>query len=128
VAQEALTNTLKHAGPARAELTIRYGPDTLEVTAVDDGRGPAGRDTPLWTAASPPPLVRLRSPTGGLGAEPGQSGAGPDGSGAGPDGSGHGLVGMRERVTLFGGELQTGAGPDGGFRVVARFPLHGGTG
>jgi signal transduction histidine kinase len=35
---------------------------------------------------------------------------------------GRGLVGMRERVSLFGGELVTGARPEGGFRVRARFP------
>jgi signal transduction histidine kinase len=46
--------------------------------------------------------------------------------GAGPrNGStdGHGLVGMRERVVLYGGQLEVGAQPSGGFRVVARFPL-----
>jgi signal transduction histidine kinase len=91
VAQEALTNTLKHAGPARAELLIRYGRDTLEITAVDDGHG------------GPPT----------------------------PDGHGHpggqGLVGMRERVGLFGGELRAGARPEGGFAVWARFPLQAGS-
>jgi signal transduction histidine kinase len=89
VAQEALTNTLKHAGPARAELTVRYGADSLEITASDTGSGGAG-------------TARNRN------------------------GTGHGLIGMRERVSLFGGDLEAGAGPDGGFRVAARFPLHGG--
>jgi signal transduction histidine kinase len=37
--------------------------------------------------------------------------------------SGRGLLGMRERVSLFGGELQAGRGPDGGFTVVARLPI-----
>jgi signal transduction histidine kinase len=37
--------------------------------------------------------------------------------------SGHGIVGMRERVALFGGELQVGPTPEGGFRVAARLPL-----
>lgn len=37
-------------------------------------------------------------------------------------GGGHGLTGMRERVELYRGELQTGLGPDGSFRVVARLP------
>jgi signal transduction histidine kinase len=42
------------------------------------------------------------------------------------NGSGYGLVGMRERVGLFGGDLEAGPGPTGGFRVTARFPLDGG--
>jgi signal transduction histidine kinase len=39
------------------------------------------------------------------------------------DGSGRGLIGLRERVTLFGGELSSGARPGGGFVVHARIPL-----
>jgi signal transduction histidine kinase len=39
------------------------------------------------------------------------------------DGSGHGLVGMRERVAMFGGELETGSLPGGGFHVRAQMPL-----
>ncbi|MFE3326941.1 sensor histidine kinase [Streptomyces sp. NPDC059176] len=38
-------------------------------------------------------------------------------------GTGHGLVGMRERVRLTGGTLDTGPLPDGGFRIAARMPL-----
>ncbi|MFF3326809.1 sensor histidine kinase [Streptomyces sp. NPDC002889] len=38
-------------------------------------------------------------------------------------GTGHGLVGMRERVRLTGGTLDTGPLADGGFRVAARLPL-----
>ncbi|MEV4947457.1 sensor histidine kinase [Streptomyces sp. NPDC053755] len=41
----------------------------------------------------------------------------------GGPGTGHGLVGMRERVRLTGGTLDTGPLPDGGFRVAARLPL-----
>lgn len=40
---------------------------------------------------------------------------------------GHGIVGMQERVALFGGELEIGPRPDGGFSVAARLPLTGST-
>jgi signal transduction histidine kinase len=49
-----------------------------------------------------------------------------DGAGNGVDpasSSGHGLIGMRERVALFGGELRAGRNPAGGFSVHARLPL-----
>src|SRR5262245_56242827 len=39
IVQEALTNTLKHAGPAHALVTVRYGVDHLELQVADDGRG-----------------------------------------------------------------------------------------
>ena len=38
-------------------------------------------------------------------------------------GGGHGIVGMRERVALLGGTLQTGSRASGGFRVAARLPI-----
>jgi signal transduction histidine kinase len=80
IIQEALTNTLKHAGPAQASVSVRYNHDTVEVEVVDDGQGP-------------PP--------------------------ARPGTGGKGLVGMQERVNLYGGRLETGARPGGGFRVHA---------
>ncbi|MFC4373611.1 sensor histidine kinase [Nocardia halotolerans] len=49
-----------------------------------------------------------------------------DGTGAdsvGIAGGGWGITGMRERVTLLGGSLDTGPGPTGGFVVDARIPL-----
>jgi signal transduction histidine kinase len=40
-----------------------------------------------------------------------------------PNGQGHGLIGMRERVSVYAGSLETGNRPEGGFRVLARLPL-----
>jgi len=40
-----------------------------------------------------------------------------------PNGTGHGILGMRERVGLCGGEFTAGPLPERGFRVAARFPL-----
>ena len=41
-------------------------------------------------------------------------------------GSGHGIIGMRERVTLLGGEFSAGPRPGYGFQVIARIPLPAG--
>ena len=85
IAQEALTNAFKHAGPAHAVVRVCYGTDALEVQVIDDGRG---------AAADPA-----------------------------PGGGGNGLVGMRERVAMFGGDLRAGPRPGGGYEVRARLPL-----
>ena len=84
IVQEALTNALKHAGPARATVHLRYGTGELEIEVVDDGRGGIA-------------------------------------SGA----TGHGLTGMRERVAVYGGELEAAARNGSGFRVHARLPTGG---
>jgi signal transduction histidine kinase len=39
------------------------------------------------------------------------------------DGTGHGLVGVRERVKIYGGEMTAGAATGGGFVLSTRFPL-----
>lgn len=84
IAQEGLTNALKHAGAARASVKLTYARDTVEIEIRDDGAG-----------------------SGGAG------------------GTGHGLVGMRERVALWGGKLHVG--PErGGWVVRASLPRGGG--
>ena len=89
IVQEALTNVLKHAGPAHAEVTICCTDGALTIEVADDGVGA--------TAASAQP--------------------------AGSQARGQGLVGMRERAAMFGGELLAGPRPGGGFAVHARLPL-----
>ncbi|SCL28882.1 Signal transduction histidine kinase [Micromonospora rhizosphaerae] len=65
-------------------------------------------------------LVRLTVDGGFLTVEVTDTGRGPNPR---PDRVGHGLVGMRERVALYGGTLRTGPRPGGGFRVYARIPV-----
>jgi signal transduction histidine kinase len=88
IVQEALTNVVKHAGPAHAQVTIRYRDHEVAVEVIDDGRGVAAVATD------------------------GRRGR-----------TGHGLIGMAERVAAFGGDLEVGPRPGGGFRVAARLPL-----
>ena len=83
IAQEGLTNVLKHGGGV-ARVLVRYSPGAVAVEIADDGR--AGTD------------------------------------GAPAEGTGHGLIGMRERVAVFGGELTAGPVPGGGYRMAARLP------
>jgi signal transduction histidine kinase len=119
IVQEALTNSLKHAGPARATVRVCYGTKALEVQVWDDGHGPPppeGSGEPRERGGLRPP----RSPRPGV---PVDRAVGANGA---AEGDAHGLIGMRERVALFGGSLEVGPRPGGGFRVAARLPLDGG--
>ncbi|MGH8947584.1 MAG: sensor histidine kinase, partial [Acidimicrobiia bacterium] len=82
IVQEALTNVLKHAGPAHVQVTVRYSAQNLELEIVDDGSGRAVEATP-----------------------------------------GYGLIGMRERVSVYGGELKAERRSQGGFTLRVRLPL-----
>jgi signal transduction histidine kinase len=85
VAQEALTNTLKHAvRPASAHVALRCKQDDVELEVTDTGK---------WMRAA-----------------------------AGPEllSGGRGLRGMRERAAAYGGRLDAGPAPDGGWRVSLR--------
>jgi signal transduction histidine kinase len=84
IVQESLTNVVKHAGSARATVTVRGDGTAITVDVADDGTAPPG------------------------------------------EGGGHGLVGMRERVAMFGGELLAGPRVGGGFAVHARLPRDAG--
>ncbi|MGW2253365.1 sensor histidine kinase [Kitasatospora sp. NPDC001660] len=84
VVQEALTNTVKHAGGAAAEVTVEYARGHLRVEVTDTGGRPTGAAT---------------------------------------TGNGRGLIGLRERLAVYGGTLHTGTRPHGGYRVKALIPL-----
>lgn len=66
--------------------------------------------------------VAVRYGDGELELEICDDGAGPAANGS-ETGYGHGLVGMRERVALYGGELWAGAGSEAGYTVRARIPI-----
>jgi signal transduction histidine kinase len=85
VAQEALTNTLKHAArPTRAHLALSCQADGVELEVIDTGsQGQSRHEQPVLAVA----------------------------------GSGRGLPGMRERAAAYGGRLDAGPRPDGGWRV-----------
>lgn len=76
----------------------------------------------LRYAGNVPTVVSVRRTAAAVSVEVRNAPGAPDGSGAGVQGAGHGLLGIRERSALVGGELQAGPTPDGGFRVWADLP------
>ncbi|MFD9322766.1 ATP-binding protein [Streptomyces sp. NPDC060053] len=89
--QEALTNVVKHA-PPDASIHVR----------VDTGTQGPGR------------LVRVQvENSAGAGAGAGAERLAPLLS------AGRGLTGIRERTALYGGSVEAGPTPDGGYRVTA---------
>jgi signal transduction histidine kinase len=69
--------------------------------------------------------VNVRYGPGDVVVEVLDDGTGATGNGKPWENSGHGLVGMRERMALYGGDLEAGRLPSGGFSVCARLPLRG---
>jgi signal transduction histidine kinase len=105
IVQEALTNVVRHAGGGTCcTVTVDYREEELAIEVTDDG-----------------------------GRAPVQAGAGIGAAGvpgrpfAATAGTGHGIIGMRERVNLCGGEFSAGRLSGGGFRVTALLPLGDGT-
>jgi signal transduction histidine kinase len=80
IVQEALTNVVRHAAPARCDATVAVSEAEVRVEVVNDG-----------------PRVA-----------------------EGP--GGHGLIGMRERVAMYGGTFAAGPRAEGGWRVSAVLP------
>ncbi|GAA0416281.1 two-component sensor histidine kinase [Acrocarpospora corrugata] len=95
ILQESITNVICHVGPTRVTVALNPGTDVLEIRVTDEGRrtGDASADRP--------------------------SGNGTDTSAK----AGRGILGMRERCQLLGGELDAEPTPGGGFQVTARLPL-----
>lgn len=94
IVQEALTNTLKHAGEgAEARVTVRREDGNVRVEAYDDGAGRARQLTPAGDAGD------TVQPPGG-----------------------NGVIGMRERAHVYGGSLDAGPGAAGGWHVTALLP------
>jgi signal transduction histidine kinase len=102
IVQESITNVIRHVGPTRVTVVLEPGPDVLEVRVTDDGTPDAADGA---TAPRAPAESRVDAVTGGSA------------------GAGRGIVGMRERCQLLGGELTAGPRAGGGFEVRARLPL-----
>ncbi|MGW4482525.1 sensor histidine kinase [Amycolatopsis sp. NPDC004368] len=106
IVQESLTNTLKHAGSgARAEVQVRRTTegknDTVEVLVRDDGAGRARQLEQVTVGAGAPSKKAPRLQVAG----------------------GNGLIGMRERANVYGGTLEVGPAPAGGWQVRAVLPV-----
>jgi signal transduction histidine kinase len=67
--------------------------------------------------------VRVRYDRDHLEVEVCDDGRGAGGADSAASGGGQGLVGLRERVSIYGGELEAGPRAEGGFRLRARLPV-----
>ena len=96
IAQEALSNVVRHAHASRAQIELTHRSDGLRLVVTDDGAGFAARD-------AREELARLTN-----GREPG---------------SGLGMLGMRERALLIGAHLTVESAPGAGTRVTLDVPV-----
>ena len=132
IVQEALTNVVKHARTSACRVLIGYGHDELIIEVTDNGAG-----LPEMAGAAMPHHGSTLALAGGPALHAtGSSGPGwrrvpvrparpawPAAGGFVIGGSGHGIIGMRERVSLLGGEFSAGPLPGYGFQVSAHIPL-----
>lgn len=98
IAQEALSNALRHAAPKHARIELRYRPDDLRLVVWDDGHGFDVSETI------------------------GRAVGGASRSSAEAPGAGLGLLGMRERATLIGATLDIESAPGAGARIILEAP------
>jgi signal transduction histidine kinase len=103
VAQEALTNSRKHARAERVELHLGYEPGGVRLVVEDHARPPSGDGAPGEAVPASAAAAVRTFRTGG---------------------QGYGLTGMRERAELLGGRLRAGNTGDG-YRVELWVPLGG---
>jgi signal transduction histidine kinase len=132
IVQEALTNVVKHARTSSCQVLIGYGHDELVLEVTDNGAG-----LPQMAGAGLAAHGSGATAGAGFAADAGLGSGGPtlltmsagwgrNGPGDLP-GSGHGIIGMRERVLLLGGEFSAGPLPGYGFQVSAHIPLPAGS-
>jgi signal transduction histidine kinase len=142
IVQEALTNVVKHARTSSCRVLIGYGHDELILEVTDNGAGlpemagagashhrstlalAGGFTGDAGLGAGGPTLLAMSGMSAWHGALPGEAGPG---GGFVIGGSGHGIIGMRERVSLLGGEFSAGPLPGYGFGVSAHIPLPAGS-
>ena len=127
IVQEALTNALKYGG-RNAELTIRYDDRYLRIEVLTTGNGSLaglggtgnGTGTGSATASGSGSGSGSDSVSG---QSTGTSGSASDSASAEKLGTGRGLMGLKERVAVYGGDLDARRRLGGGFRVRAKIPL-----
>ncbi|MEV5330349.1 histidine kinase [Nonomuraea sp. NPDC052634] len=127
IVQEALTNALKHAEPdTKAEVTIRYAGNHVRVEVLNTGPSVLtsdGTSAPMERRAGGPPVPGERRDEASPVPGERRDDASPVLRERRAGGAGRGLLGLRERVAVYGGHLDARRRLGGGYRVRARIPL-----